>query len=64
VSCSIGSFIVVNLMSDFTLWLQNLGLAKYGAVLAGHDIDLTEAPDLTEQGLEKLGLSLGHRPNS
>jgi len=48
-------------MSDFTLWLQSLDLEKYSAVLASHDIDLTVAPDLTEQDLEKLGLSLGHR---
>src|ERR1700732_3368701 len=48
-------------MSDFTVWLQNLGLEKYGAILASHDIDLTVVPDLTEQDLEKLGLSLGHR---
>jgi class 3 adenylate cyclase/ABC-type lipoprotein export system ATPase subunit len=48
-------------MSDFTLWLQNLGLEKYSAVLASHDIDLTVVPDLTEQDLERLGLSLGHR---
>jgi class 3 adenylate cyclase/ABC-type lipoprotein export system ATPase subunit len=48
-------------MSDFTLWLQSLGLEKYNAILASHDIDLTVVPDLTEQDLEKLGLSLGHR---
>ena len=48
-------------MSDFTLWLRSLDLEKYSAVLAGHDIDLTVVPDLTEQDLEKLGLSLGHR---
>jgi class 3 adenylate cyclase/ABC-type lipoprotein export system ATPase subunit len=48
-------------MSDFTLWLQNLGLEKYSAVFASHDIDLTVVADLTEQDLEKLGLSLGHR---
>jgi class 3 adenylate cyclase len=48
-------------MSDFTLWLQSLGLEKYGAILASHDIDLTVVADLTEQDLEKLGLSLGHR---
>jgi len=48
-------------MSDFTLWLRDLGLEKYSAVLASHDIDLAVAPDLTEQDLEKLGLSLGHR---
>ena len=48
-------------MSDFTLWLKGLGLAKYSAILASHDIDLTVVSDLTEQDLEKLGLSLGHR---
>jgi class 3 adenylate cyclase len=49
------------LMSDIDLWLQSLGLEKYGEVLASHDIDLTVIPHLTEQDLEKLGLSLGHR---
>ena len=48
-------------MSDIRLWLQTLGLEKYEAVLAEHDVDLTIVPDLTEQDLEKLGLSLGHR---
>lgn len=48
-------------MSEFKLWLQSVGLEKYGEVFASHDIDLTVVPDLTEQDLEKLGLSLGHR---
>src|SRR3978361_1840743 len=48
-------------MADIDIWLQSLGLEKYGEVLASHDIDLAVAPDLTEQDLEKLGLSLGHR---
>jgi class 3 adenylate cyclase/ABC-type lipoprotein export system ATPase subunit len=48
-------------MSDIDIWLQSLGLEKYGEALASHDIDLAVAPDLTEQDLEKLGLSLGHR---
>ena len=48
-------------MSDVTPWLQGLGLEKYDELLASHDIDLAVAPDLTEQDLEKLGLSLGHR---
>jgi class 3 adenylate cyclase/ABC-type lipoprotein export system ATPase subunit len=48
-------------MSDFAHWLQILGLEKYSAVLSSHDIDLTVVQDLTEQDLEKLGLSLGHR---
>jgi hypothetical protein len=48
-------------MSDIKLWLQSLGLEKYGEVLTSHDVDLSVAPDLTEQDLEKLGFSLGHR---
>jgi class 3 adenylate cyclase len=48
-------------MSDFKAWLQSLNLEKHCEVFASHDIDLTVAPDLTEQDLEKLGLSLGHR---
>ena len=48
-------------MSDITPWLQSLGLEKYGELLSSHDIDLAVAPELTEQDLEKLGLSLGHR---
>jgi len=42
-------------------WLQELGLEKYEAALRAQDIDLGVAPELTEQDLEKLGLSLGHR---
>lgn len=48
-------------MSDIKLWLQSIGLEKYGEICANHDIDLQVAPDLTEQDLEKLGVSLGHR---
>ena len=48
-------------MPDMKHWLQGLGLEKYVDALASHDIDLSVAPELTEQDLEKLGLSLGHR---
>lgn len=48
-------------MSEFARWLEELGLEKYHDVLAGEDIDLAVAPDLTDQDLERLGLSLGHR---
>jgi class 3 adenylate cyclase/ABC-type transport system involved in cytochrome c biogenesis ATPase subunit len=49
------------LMSDLKLWLESLGLEKYKEVLENHDVDLSVVSDLTEQDLEKLGLSLGHR---
>ena len=48
-------------MSDFAHWLEGLGLEKYREVFAAQDIDLTVAPELTDEDLEKLGLSLGHR---
>ena len=48
-------------MPDIEFWLKNIGLEKYAEVFARHDIDLEVAPNLSEQDLEKLGLSLGHR---
>jgi len=48
-------------MPDIELWLKSIGLEKYGEVFARHDVDLDVAPNLSEQDLEKLGLSLGHR---
>ena len=48
-------------MPDIELWLQNIDLEKYVEVFARHDIDLDVVPNLSEQDLEKLGLSLGHR---
>ena len=48
-------------MSDLQSWLRDLGLEKYDEVMRANDIDLAVAADLTEQDLEKLGLTLGHR---
>ena len=48
-------------MTDLVDWLRSLGLEKYEEVLRAHDVDLAIASELTEQDLEKLGLSLGHR---
>lgn len=48
-------------MSDLQSWLRDLSLEKYDEVMRANDIDLAVAADLTEQDLEKLGLSLGHR---
>jgi class 3 adenylate cyclase/ABC-type transport system involved in cytochrome c biogenesis ATPase subunit len=48
-------------MSDIRPWLRSLGLEKYNEVLTRHDIDLAVVPELTEQDLEELGFSLGHR---
>jgi class 3 adenylate cyclase len=48
-------------MSDIRPWLRSLGLEKYNELLTRHDIDLAVVPELTEQDLEELGFSLGHR---
>ena len=49
------------MMSDFASWLAQLGLDRYTALFAEHDVDFEVLSELTEQDLEKLGLSLGHR---
>ena len=42
-------------------WLEKLGLAQYGDRFEADDIDLDVMPSLSEQDLEKLGVSMGHR---
>ena len=42
-------------------WLEQLGLERYGAVFAENDVDLDALRLLTDDDLEKLGVSLGHR---
>ena len=48
-------------MTNMEDWLRELGLEQYSSVLADNDIDFETLPDLREDDLEKLGLSLGHR---
>ena len=48
-------------MSDIRQWLDQHGLSKYAEVFAENDVDLVVLPHLTEEHLEKLGVSLGHR---
>ena len=42
-------------------WLDNLGLGQYSKAFVQNDIDFSVLPDLTDQDLEKIGVSLGHR---
>jgi len=43
-------------------WLERLGLGQYTQHFAENDIDLEILRDLTDQDLEKIGVtSLGHR---
>ena len=48
-------------MTDLQHWLEEIGLAQYADLLVKNDIDWEVLPELTEQDLEKLGVSLGHR---
>ena len=47
--------------SPLRQWLERLGLAQYGDRFDADDIDLDVVPTLSEQDLEKLGVSMGHR---
>ena len=48
-------------MPAIEFWLKSIGLEKYSEVFAKHDVDLDVVPDLSEQDLATLGLSLGDR---
>jgi hypothetical protein len=49
-------------MQQVTGWLEKLGLSEYAQRFADNDIDFSILPDLTDQDLEKIGVSsLGHR---
>ena len=46
---------------DIAQWLEGLGFGQYAQAFAENDIDLEILPRLSEEDLEKLGLSMGHR---
>ncbi len=48
-------------MESLSAWLSALDLNQYAQVFADNDIDLEVLPALSEQDLESLGVSLGHR---
>src|ERR1700731_139028 len=48
-------------MQPIADWLQRLGLGQYAKRFAENDIDFSVLPYLTDQDLEKIGVSLGHR---
>jgi class 3 adenylate cyclase len=49
-------------MQQVTDWLEKLGLSEYAQRFAENDIDFSILPELTDQDLEKIGVSsLGHR---
>src|SRR6516165_2955110 len=42
-------------------WLEKLGMSEYAERFAENDIEIDILPELTDQDLERLGVSLGHR---
>src|SRR5277367_277531 len=50
-----------NVTMDVGEWLRRLGLGQYEAVFRGSEIDADVLPELEDQHLKDLGVSLGHR---
>ena len=48
-------------MQQVTDWLEKLGLGQYAQRFAENDISFSVLPDLTDQDLKEIGVSLGHR---
>ena len=48
-------------MQQIADWLEKLGMSEYAQRFAENDIDISVLPDLTDQDLKELGVSLGHR---
>src|SRR5215831_3467763 len=46
---------------DLAEWLRRYDLGQYAQTFAENHIEYSVLPDLTENDLEKLGVSLGHR---
>jgi class 3 adenylate cyclase len=49
---------VVSTIAD---WLRSLGMSEYAQRFAENDIDIAVLPELTDQHLKDLGVSLGRR---
>ena len=48
-------------MQQVADWLEKLGLGQYAERFAENDISFSVLPDLTDQDLKDIGVSLGHR---
>jgi SAM domain (Sterile alpha motif)/Adenylate and Guanylate cyclase catalytic domain len=48
-------------MQQVAEWLEKLGLGQYAQRFAENDISFSVLPDLTDQDLKEIGVSLGHR---
>jgi class 3 adenylate cyclase/predicted ATPase len=52
---------MTNTTTDLAEWLESHGLSQYAPTFAENNIDHSVLPDLTDNDLEKLGVTLGHR---
>ena len=52
---------LVAAMQQIADWLKNLGMSEYAQRFAENDIDASVLPELTDEDLKDLGVSLGHR---
>src|SRR6478609_2170213 len=48
-------------MQQVADWLEKIGLGQYAQRFAENDISFSVLPDLTDQDLKEIGVSLGHR---
>jgi class 3 adenylate cyclase/predicted ATPase len=48
-------------MQQVADWLEKLGLGQYAQRFVENDINFSVLPDLTDQDLKEIGVSLGHR---
>ena len=51
-------------MQQVADWLETLGLGQYARRFAENDISFSVLPDLTDQDLKDIGVSLAHRRQS
>jgi class 3 adenylate cyclase len=52
---------LVTAVQQIADWRKKLGMSEYAQRFAENDIDMAVLPDLTDQHLKDLGVSLGHR---
>jgi class 3 adenylate cyclase/predicted ATPase len=55
------SFSNATMSAQLRSWLEQLGVGQYAQVFCDNDVDLDVLPDLTDEDLKELGVSLGHR---
>jgi class 3 adenylate cyclase/tetratricopeptide (TPR) repeat protein len=51
----------IEMADNLRQWLAEIGLEQHAETLAANDIDLDLLPELSDEDLKELGLSLGHR---